>query len=112
MIKFATKFERYSRQRGDTDSVFSYLRIQAIRKVMAGTTLLIAEAKVAVVYFSPKKYKFWSRTGLPIRKLDCSLKFPCYESVLSCSGNYSRMLSATIFVKIEIVILGLCFLLR
>lgn len=34
-------------------------------KVMAGRILSIATAKVAVVYFIPKKYKFWSITGLP-----------------------------------------------
>ncbi len=44
---------------------FGYLSKQAIRKVMAGRTLVIAAANVAVVYFIPRKYKFWSITGLP-----------------------------------------------
>lgn len=47
--------------------LFDYLRIQAITKVMAGRILHMAAAKVAVVYFIPKKYKFWSITGLPKR---------------------------------------------
>jgi hypothetical protein len=34
-------------------------------KVIAGRTLTIAAANVAVVYFIPRKYKFWSITGLP-----------------------------------------------
>lgn len=38
--------------------------MQAITKVMAGRILVIAAAKVAVVYFIPMKYKFWSITGL------------------------------------------------
>ena len=32
---------------------------------MAGRTLVKAAANVAVVYFIPRKYKFWSMTGLP-----------------------------------------------
>lgn len=44
---------------------FIYLSNQAIRKVMAGRTLVKAAANVAVVYFIPRKYKFWSMTGLP-----------------------------------------------
>lgn len=39
--------------------------MQAIRNVRAGRILVIAAAKVAVVYFIPRKYKFWSITGLP-----------------------------------------------
>lgn len=48
--------------------MFSYLRMQAKIKVMAGRMLVMATAKVAVVYFMPKKYKFWSITGLQIRR--------------------------------------------
>lgn len=44
---------------------FSYLRMQAIINVRAGRILVMAAAKVAVVYFIPRKYKFWSITGLP-----------------------------------------------
>ena len=40
------------------DVFIDYLRIQAITKVMAGRILHMAAAKVAVVYFIPKKYKF------------------------------------------------------
>lgn len=47
------------------DLCFSYLRMQAIINVRAGRILVIAAAKVAVVYFIPMKYKFWSITGLP-----------------------------------------------
>jgi hypothetical protein len=47
------------------DLCFSYLRMQAIINVRAGRILVIAAAKVAVVYFIPRKYKFWSITGLP-----------------------------------------------
>ena len=43
-----------------------YLKIQAMTNVMAGRMLHIAIAKVAVVYFIPIKYKFWSITGLLI----------------------------------------------
>lgn len=41
-----------------------YLKQSASTKVMAGRTLTVADANVAVVYFIPRKYKFWSRTGL------------------------------------------------
>lgn len=41
-----------------------YLKQSARIKVMAGRTLTTADANVAEVYFIPKKYKFWSRTGL------------------------------------------------
>lgn len=44
--------------------------IQAIRKVMAGRILYIAAANVAVVYFIPIKYKFWSITGLQVRMME------------------------------------------
>lgn len=47
---------------------FTYLRMQAMTKVMAGRIFVIAAAKVAVVYFIPRKYKFWSITGLPCQK--------------------------------------------
>lgn len=46
----------------------SYLRMQAIINVRAGRILVMAAAKVAVVYFIPRKYKFWSITGLPIEQ--------------------------------------------
>lgn len=39
-------------------------------KVMAGSILVVATAKVAVVYFIPKKYKFWSITGLSQRNIN------------------------------------------
>lgn len=43
---------------------FFNLKKTAIMKVMAGRTLTTADANVAEVYFIPRKYKFWSRTGL------------------------------------------------
>jgi len=42
----------------------SYLSTQAITNVIAGTMLTIVAANVAEVCFIPKKYKFWSITGL------------------------------------------------
>jgi len=42
--------------------------MQAKTKVIAGSILVMVTAKVAVVYFIPKKYKFWSITGLPQTK--------------------------------------------
>lgn len=53
LIKFALRDS--PDKRGDNENVSSYLIIQAIKKVMAGSILLIAAAKVAVVYFIPKK---------------------------------------------------------
>lgn len=81
---------------------------------MAGRMLLIAAANVAVVYFNPRKYKFWSMTGLPVRKSCQSFDtvFHGLENLFSSKEIYSRMLSATIFMKIESVILGLTFLLK
>jgi len=48
--------------------ILSYLTMEANIKVIAGSILLMAAAKVAVVYFIPKKYKFWSITGLSMTK--------------------------------------------
>nr|GMC87113.1 hypothetical protein Iba_chr04dCG17190 [Ipomoea batatas] len=66
---------------------FSSLKMHAIINVMAGRTLHIAAAKVAVVYFIPIKYRFWSITGL-------------------------LLLRSTSLAKIASVIFGLCFLSR
>lgn len=48
--------------------LINYLNIQDIMKVMAGRVLYIAAANVAVVYFKPREYRFWSITGLFIDK--------------------------------------------
>lgn len=45
-----------------------HLKIKAITNVMAGKTLHIAAANVAVVFFIPIIYKFWSITGLQIKR--------------------------------------------
>lgn len=48
--------------------------MQAKIKVMAGRILVMATAKDAVVYFIPKKYKFWSITGLQGEKVNIKVK--------------------------------------
>ena len=52
---FVMNFEFYSFILKLEECCISHLKIQAIRKVMAGRMLLMAAAKVAVVYFMPKK---------------------------------------------------------
>lgn len=50
------------------EKTIGYLIMQAKINVIAGMILVMAVVKVAVVYFIPKKYKFWSITGLSLRK--------------------------------------------
>lgn len=67
-------------------------------KVMAGRTLTVADANVAEVYFIPRKYKFWSRTGLQSSGNDINILY-MYMRINSLHGaNYFQPLIANFYL--------------